>query len=145
MSVVILVLGIVVVVGVVVAVVMVAASRKAATMEHEIREELGDRVRRIEAVRGLGLRSAGRGQVRGTGMLVLTAGELRFRQWVPRRETVIPLAAVTAVDKERWWLGKTVGRPLLRVTWAADGGAEDAMAWQVRHLDAWIAELSPAP
>ena len=52
---------------------------------------------------------------------------------------------MTAVGKERWWLGKTVGRSLLRVTWLAEGGAEDAMAWEVRDLDAWVAEISPAP
>lgn len=137
-----LVLGILAVVALVLAVVMVLSSRKAARMEHEIRQELGDEVRRVETVRGLGLRSAGRGQVRGTGMLVLTADELRFRQWVPNRETRIPLAAVTDVGRERWWLGKSVGRQLLRVTWLGDGGAEDAMAWQVRDLDGWLAVLA---
>lgn len=136
-----LVLGILAVVALVVAVVMVPVSRRAARMEEEARRELGDRLRRVESVRGLGLRSAGRGQVRGTGTLVLTPDELIFRQWVPRRETRIPLAAVTSAGRERWWLGKTVGRPLLRVAWAADGGAEDAMAWQVRDLDGWLDEL----
>lgn len=136
-----LVLGILAVVAVVLMVVMAFASRKAARMEHAIREELGDDVRRVETVQGLGLRSAGRGQVRGTGMLVLTDDELRFRQWVPNRETRIPLAAVTDVGRERWWLGKTVGRRLLRVTWLGEGGAEDAMAWQVRDLEGWLAVL----
>lgn len=126
---------------VLIAVVMRLSARRAARTEAEIRQELGDGVRRIDTVRGLGLRSAGIGQVRGTGTLVLTSDELRFRQWVPDRETRIPLASITDVGRERWWLGKAVGRPLLRVTWLADGGAEDAMAWQVRDLDAWLAAL----
>lgn len=139
-----LVVGILVFVAVALAVVMAAAGRKAARVEDEVRQELGDEVRRIETVGGLGLRSAGRGQIRGTGTLVLTADELLFRQWVPRRETRIPLAAVTEVGRERWWLGKTVGRQLLRVSWSADGGEEDAMAWQVPDLDGWIAEIEAA-
>ena len=139
-----LVVGLVVVFAVLVTVVMAASARRAARTEGEVRAELGDEVRRIDTVRGLGLRSAGRGQVRGTGTLVLTGDALRFRQWIPRRETLIPLAAVTDVGQERWWLGKTVGRPLLRVTWVPEGGAEDAMAWQVRDLDGWLAELGPA-
>jgi hypothetical protein len=144
LGVVVLVLAILAFVALTLTVVMIPISRKAGRMEAELRQELGDGVRRIETVRGLGLRSAGRGQIRGTGLLVLTDDELRFRQMVPARETRIPLAAVTGAGKERWWLGKTVGRPLLRVTWLAEGGAEDAMAWQVRDLDAWLAELGPA-
>ena len=138
-----LVLGILAFVAVALALVMIPVSRRAARMEDDARRELADRVRRIETARGLGLRSAGRGQIRGTGMLVLTDDELRFRQWVPRRETRIPLAAVTSVGRERWWLGKTVGRQLLRVSWLGEGGAEDAMAWQVRDLDGWLAEIGP--
>jgi hypothetical protein len=136
-----LVLGLVVFFLLMLAVIMRASARRAERAEDELREELGDRVRRIETARGLGLRSAGRGQIRGTGTLVLTDEELRFRQWVPRRETRIPLAAVTDVGKERWWLGKTVGKQLLRVTWVADGGAEDAMAWHVREPDTWAADM----
>jgi len=107
-----LVLGLLVFFAVLIAVVVKASARRAARTEGELREELGDGVRRIETARGLGLRSAGRGQVRGTGTLVLTPDELRFRQWVPNRETRIPLASVTDVGRERWWLGKTVGRAL---------------------------------
>ncbi|HEX8207374.1 MAG TPA: hypothetical protein VF587_15030 [Solirubrobacteraceae bacterium] len=143
-GVVLLVVGLGAFFAVMIAVVMRASARRAGRTEEELRAELGDGVRRIETARGLGLRSAGRGQVRGTGTLVLTSDELRFRQWVPRRDTRIPLAAVTDVGSERWWLGKTVGRPLVRVTWLPEGGKEDAMAWQVQDAEAWLAELRPA-
>ena len=141
LAVVVLVLAIVAVVFLIGALVMIPISRRTERLESEIRAELGDSLRRIDTVGGLGLQSAGRGQVRGTGLLVLTDRELRFRQLVPQRETRIALASVADVGRERWWLGKTVGRPLLRVTWRADDGTEDAMAWQVRDLDAWLAAL----
>ena len=143
-GVVVLIIGLVVFFVVLMAIVVKVSARRAARIEAEVRAELGDAVRRVATVQGLGLRSSGRGQIRGTGTLVLTDEDLRFRQWVPNRETRIPLAAITDVGRERWWLGKAVGRPLLRVTWVADGGSEDAMAWQVRDLDAWLADLGAA-
>jgi len=72
---------------------------------------------------------------------VLTSDELRFRQWVPQRDTTIPLAAVIAVGTERSWLGKWVGSSLLCVRWRTSGGSEDAMAWEVPDLEEWIAAL----
>jgi len=103
--------------------------------------ELGDGARRVANARGLGLESRGARQVRGNGWLVLTPDELRFRQWVPDRETCIPLAGVTAVATPRWWLDKSVGSRLLCVRWRGADGTEDAMAWQVRDLDGWLAAL----
>lgn len=72
---------------------------------------------------------------------MLTPEELRFSQWVPQRETTIPLAAVTSVGAERSWLGKWVGSKLLCVRWRTPDGGEDAMAWQVRDLEGWLAAL----
>ena len=140
-GVVLLVLGILVFVAALSIVILVPVRRHARRVEGEMREELGSSVRRIESVRGLGTESLGKGQVRGNGTLALTADELWFRQWVPRRELRIPLSAIVDVGVEKWWLGKTVGRPLLRVRWRGDGGAEDAAAWQVADLDAWLNEL----
>ena len=96
---------------------------------------------RIANVQGLGLQSRGRGQVRGNGRLVLTDVELRFRQWIPQRETTIPLAAVISVGTEGSWLGKWVGSKLLCVRWRTPDGSEDAMAWQVRDLDGWLGAI----
>ena len=61
---------------------------------------------------------------------------------MPNRETRIPLGAVTEVKTERWWLGKSVGSKLLVVRWRTPEGGEDAMAWEVRGLDEWLAALS---
>lgn len=122
------------------AAVMVPVARRAKRVRAEIESEVGDSARRIANARGLGLQSRGAGQIRGNGWLVLTDDELRFRQWVPARETRIPLADVTAVETKRWWLGKTVGSRLLCVRWRTAGGG-DAMAWEVRDLEDWLAAL----
>ncbi|MDQ3933145.1 MAG: hypothetical protein M3340_00770 [Actinomycetota bacterium] len=136
-----LVLAILVFVALAFAVALIPISRRAKRVRTELEEELGDTIRRLANVSGLGLRSRGRGQVRGNGWLVLTPEELRFRQWIPQRETTIPLAAVTSVGTERTWLGKWVGSKLLRVRWRTSDGSEDAMAWHVPDLEGWLAAL----
>ena len=115
--------------------------RRARRVAAAAEAEAGADGMRSEHVRGLGLQSRGASQVRGNGRLTLTDEELRFRMFVPDRETRIPLAAVTSVGSERTWLGKWVGRRLLRVRWRTPDGVEDAMAWEVRDLDGWIAAL----
>jgi hypothetical protein len=132
-----LVLGIAVFVALVVLPIVLRARR----VRVEVEEELGPGMLRSETVRGLGLESRGPAQVRGTGRLVLTGDELRFRMWAPDRETRIPLAAVSDVGTEKSWLGKWVGRRLLRVRWRDANGTEDAMAWEVRDLEGWLAAL----
>ena len=138
-----LVLAILAFIALIFAVVLIPVRRRAKRQRAELEEELGDGVTRMANVRGLGLQSRGRGQVRGNGWLVLTPEELRFRQWVPQRETTIPLAAVTSVGTESTWLGKWVGRKLLCVRWRTSDGGEDAMAWEVPDLDEWLAALRP--
>jgi hypothetical protein len=139
-----LVLGILIIVALVVAVVMVPLARRARRLGAEMETELGPGVRRKANVQGLGLESRGRAQVRGNGWLVLCDDELRFRQWVPDRETRISLSHITAVDTPRWWLGKSVGSRLLCVRWQTPEGAEDGMAWATRDLDAWLEEIAAA-
>lgn len=136
-----LVLAILLLIALAFAVVLIPISRRANRVRTELEDELGGTIRRRADVSGLGLRSRGRGQVRGNGSLVLTAEELRFRQWIPQRETTIPLAAVTSVGTERTWLGKWVGSKLLCVRWRTPDGGEDAMAWRVPDLDGWLAAL----
>ena len=76
-------------------------------------------------------------QIRGNGCLALGPDRLVFVMWFPRRELVIERSSITGVDTTRWHLGKTVGRPLLRVTF----GGESA-AWLVRDLSHWEAALT---
>jgi hypothetical protein len=141
LEVVVLVVSILGFVALLLALVLVPISRRARRIRAGIEAELGDSAERCENVRGLGLESRGAKQVRGNGWLALTPDELRFRMWVPDRETRIPRAAVTKVGTKRSWLGKTTGRRLLVVRWRTPEGGEDAMAWEVRDLESWLAAL----
>jgi hypothetical protein len=140
-----LVLGILIFIALAFAVILIPIARRARRQRAGLEQELGEGVRRTANARGLGLESRGAGQVRGNGWLVLTPDELRFRQWVPQRDTRIPLDAVTTVETKRVWLGKSVGSRLLCVRWRTPDGTEDAMAWEVPELDAWLAELADRP
>ena len=144
LEVVVLVVSILAFVALLFALVMFPVARRARRLKAGLEAELGDTAERSENVRGLGLESLGPRQVRGNGWLVLTPDELRFRMWVPDRETRIPRAAVTTVETKRSWLGKWVGATLLVVRWRTPEGGEDAMAWHVRDLDGWLAALGAA-
>lgn len=91
-----------------------------------------------------GLESKGAMQARGNGALVLTARELHFFQLVPAREFRIPLDSIVEVKTVRSHLGKSVGRALLYVAFAVDG-RQDAMAWSVVDVEAWLSKLQPKP
>jgi hypothetical protein len=143
-----IILAILLFVAIASAVVLIPISRRAKRVETEAETEtegqVDDATTRSATVNGLGLESLGRAQVRGNGTLVLTPEALTFRQWVPQRETTIPLAAITSVGTEKTWLGKWVGSALLCVRWRTPDGGEDAMAWQVRDLDGWLAAIQSA-
>jgi hypothetical protein len=91
-----------------------------------------------------GLESKGAMQARGNGALVLTARELRFFQLLPARDVRIPLDSITEVKTVRSHLGKTVGRSLLHVSFTIEG-QQDAMAWSVVDVEAWLAKLERKP
>jgi hypothetical protein len=140
LGIVVLVAGILLFIALLFALILIPVSRRAKRLRAELEAELGCAIERIENVRGLGLESRGSTQTRGNGWLLLTPGELRFRQWIPDRETRVARADVTAVETPKSWLGKSVGSRLLCVRWPGD-----AMAWEVRDLDAWLAALSSDP
>ena len=85
-----------------------------------------------------GVASGGGRQVRGLGILALTADELVFIQMIPDREIRIPRRSITSVDVVRSFLGKTQGRDLLKVAWDADEAA-----WDVTELAEFRAALAP--
>jgi hypothetical protein len=89
-----------------------------------------------------GVESGGPWQVRGNGNLALTEDELLFAQWVPDRLLRIPRRSIVHVSTTKSHLGKTIGRPLLEVTWATEEGDEDKIALWVKDLDRWTAALS---
>jgi hypothetical protein len=89
-----------------------------------------------------GVESAGMAQIRGNGCLAATDEEILFLMWVPRKELRIPRGQVTAVERTRSHLGKTIFRDLLRVRFVNDAGQPDSVAWYVRNLPEWDAALS---
>ena len=95
-----------------------------------------------ERANSFGIESRGALQIRGNGCLALTAGELVFVMWIPRRELRIPRDRITTVERARSHLGKRIGRDLLRVRFLDDAGDSDSVAWFVRNLPAWEAALS---
>ena len=131
---------------VVVAVVLVGAGvawawmrRAASAGRRAALAAVGDEpVARSADANSFGVSSAGRGQVRGNGTLVLTDRSLVFAQWAPARTVHVPLAAVTEVATPRSHLGKSRGVRLLRVSWRRQDGVEDAIGLQVHDLDDWV-------
>ncbi|MDY6835087.1 MAG: hypothetical protein SVY53_09855 [Chloroflexota bacterium] len=83
-----------------------------------------------------GQSSRGARQIRGNGALILTAQELTFIMFLPRRITSIPVCNIASVTKAKRHLGKSTIRPLLRVDFQSSNG-DDSIAWSVDHLDEW--------
>ena len=103
-------------------------------------DEVPGPVRRSMAATCLGVESAGLGQVKGTGTLVLTDAEVAFAQWRPDHLIRVPRSAIAEVDTTRSYLGKTMNADMLRIRWT-DEGNPDTVAFFVRELDPWLADL----
>ena len=80
-------------------------------------------------------------QVRGNGVLILTAEELYFEMWRPKKVVQIPTSAILNVEITKSFLHKSVFRKLLKVGFQNENGEEDAAAWWVSSLEQWIEEL----
>lgn len=90
-----------------------------------------------------GLESKGGAQVRGNGALVVTADRVWFQRLGAGAPIVIPRRDVTAAEVVSAHAGKTVGRPLLKLTFDDEHGGTDAVAWYVPDAEAWAAALAP--
>ncbi len=94
-----------------------------------------------EAANSFGVESRGPWQIRGNGCMAASAEEVVFVMWVPRRTLRIPRDRITGVERASSHLGKTIGRPLLRVRFTDDDGQPDSVAWFVHDLPGWEAAL----
>ena len=124
-------------VSAVIAWVIVRGRRRRA--EARLSEVAGD-LRRSTAATSLGQASDDR-PVRGTGSLVLTDAEVAFAYWQPDRLVRVPRAAIVQVDTTRSHLGKVMSNDLLRIHWSTDDPDGDSIAFFVRDLDPWLADL----
>ena len=113
----------------------------------EVKERLGpDRVLLLEdGANSFGVESRGPWQIRGNGCLGASDEEILFIMWFPRREIHIRRERVTAVERARSHLGKTIFRDLLRVRYTNDDGVPDSAAWWVRDLVRWEEVLRDRP
>jgi hypothetical protein len=84
--------------------------------------------------------------VRGNGVLALTDRDLRFAQFAPSREFVVPLDQITRVTSQRGWRGSIrVGYPVIGVYYR-EGSTEDALGIMVQrsaHED-WLTAIAQA-
>lgn len=90
-----------------------------------------------------GLESKGGKQLRGNGALVVTADRVWFQRIGAGEPIVIPRRDVKAAEVVSSHAGKTVGRPLLKLTFDDEHGGTDAVAWYVPDAEAWAAALAP--
>jgi len=88
-----------------------------------------------------GQKSKGLSQVRGNGVLLLTDKELYFGMWTPKKEIKIPIIAIKSIENPKSFLGKSMFRKLLKVTFENDYNEIDEAAWYVKDLDSWNREL----
>jgi hypothetical protein len=88
-----------------------------------------------------GQESKGLSQVRGNGVLILIDKELYFGMWTPKKELKVPIAAIKDVENPKYFLGKSVFRRLLKITFENEINEIDAAAWYVKTLEAWTCEL----
>ncbi len=120
--------------------------RVTAEGERRTAERYGDGadvLRKELAANYFGRTSAGLGEVRGNGALVLARHELWFSRFMPKDEIVIPLADILEVDDTRTHKKRTVGQRLLRVRFTVPDG-EDCIAWAVRDVDGWKRDIEHA-
>ena len=88
-----------------------------------------------------GLESSGMSQIRGNGCLAATDDEALFHMWLPKKQIHISRGRITSVSRTNSHLRKTVGRPLLLVTFTNDEGHPDSAAWLVGDLEEWESAL----
>lgn len=82
-----------------------------------------------------GQQSKGSMQLRGNGTLLLTDRELYFRKWLPVTEYAIPLSQIESIETPKIYLGKTYGRPLLKINYRGADGQPDSMGWYVSDIE----------
>lgn len=82
-----------------------------------------------------GQESKGVTQLRGNGIMVITSSEVYFQQLVTNREWHIAFGSIQEVETVKSHLGKTIGRPLLKIRYINPEGRVDTVAWWVRNLD----------
>jgi hypothetical protein len=109
--------------------------------EQEVRTRYPNAKLVIPSAVFFGQQSKGVGQLRGNGTLAITDREVYFRKWVSPTEHIIPIARIEAIESPRAFLGKSYGRPLLKLNYRRDDGQPDSIAWYVPNLEAAASQI----
>ncbi|MBZ0319610.1 MAG: hypothetical protein K8L91_24580 [Anaerolineae bacterium] len=81
-----------------------------------------------------GQESKGVTQLRGNGIMVITSSEVYFQQLVTNKEWHIAFGSIQEVETAKSHLGKSIGRPLLKIRYINPEGRIDTVAWWVRDV-----------
>ena len=73
--------------------------------------------------------------------MILSAEDLYFEMWIPKKILQIPISSVLNIEITKSFLHKSAFRKLLKVVFTNQEGEEDAAAWWVTSLDKWTKEL----
>lgn len=132
-----------IVVGIVVSLgaVVVLLKRLKTQSEQAVRERFPNAKLILSSVNFFGQLSRGKMQMRGNGTLALTENELYFELWIPHREFHVPLNSIQSIETPKAFLGKSVFRPLLKITFQNETGETDAMAWYVPDVESLISTI----
>jgi type II secretory pathway pseudopilin PulG len=85
----------------------------------------------------LGIESAGMGQVRGNGFLMLTSSFLLLERMAPKHRLQIPLRKIFRVDQVSSFLGRRNIKPILRISFTNDEGEQDTLGILLKDPDKW--------
>jgi len=99
-------------------------------------------VLKLRGANFFGQESKGLMQLRGNGNLKLTDHALHFKQWLKKKEILIRLSDIQTVETVTSHLHKSVGKPLLKVTFLNELGKLDSVAWWVRDSAKWIIAIN---
>lgn len=111
-------------------------------LDEKIKERFRGRQIIMQALNAnyFGFKTRGGRQVRGNGALVLLQDELWFMLAAPSREISIPLSAIKSVELKMSFLGKSVFRKLLAVSFQRQG-RDETIAWYVPNAEMWRQEI----
>ena len=91
-----------------------------------------------------GRQSQSMAQLRGNGILALTATELSFFMLYPKRDHRVGLSTVERVETSMWFKGKSVGKELLVVEFGDGRGGQDAFGYWVPDAPTWVEAVRSA-
>ncbi len=79
--------------------------------------------------------------IREYGSLALTQQTIRFAGITPDITFAVEMASITAIQTPLAHLGHSGGNRLLWLSYIMPDGETDTVAWEVRHIEKWVAEI----